>query len=100
MPSGEKWDAYLALITLNGDDAAAVRAAARRAAGRASSALRAALIRLGNDKEFADDAHQDHGLRAGIRRRPRYQRQVRAALTVRPEIRTFVADYIKQRQAK
>jgi hypothetical protein len=60
----------------------------------AVAALRAALERLNNDKDYHDEAIKTLGFipeyYAGADAGP----QIRNALTVRPEIRTFVADYI------
>ncbi len=58
--------------------------------------MRQALIRLGNDKEYAADAVKTMGYVPEYDAAPDTNDIVRAALTVRPEIRTFVADYIKQ----
>ena len=95
MPSGEKWETYLSLITLNG--------AMQRlfvlppgAPQAAVEALRAALLRLGKDTEFANDAMKTMGYVPEYDAEPDTNDIVRNALIVRPEIRTFVADYIKQ----
>jgi hypothetical protein len=95
MPSGEKWETYLSLITLNG--------AMQRlfvlppgAPAAAVEALRAALLRLEKDPEFAKDALKTMGYVPEYDAAPDTNDVVRNALVVRPEIRTFVADYIKQ----
>jgi len=62
----------------------------------AVAALRAALVRLGNDKDYAADAIKTMGYVPEYDAGPEINDTVRAALNVRPEIRTFVADYIKQ----
>ena len=95
MPSGEKWDAYLSLITLNGT-MQRLFALPPGSPPAAVSALRQALIRLGNDKEYAADAVKTMGYVPEYDAAPDTNDTVRAALTVSPEIRTFVADYIKQ----
>jgi hypothetical protein len=95
MPSGEKWEAYLSLITLNGT-MQRLFALPPGAPPAAIDALRAALIRLGNDREFAEDANKTMGYVPEYEAGPDTNQTVRAALTVRPEIRAFVADYIKK----
>ena len=93
MPSGPHWDAYVALITLNGA-MQRILSLPPGAPPAAVAALRTALDRLNNDKEFHADAIKTLGFipeyDAGDDVAPR----IRAALTVRPEIRKFVADYI------
>ena len=53
-------------------------------------------MRLNNDKEFAADAIKTWATCRNTTPAPDTNDAVRNALTVRPEIRTFVADYIKQ----
>src|SRR5262245_59865320 len=95
MPSGEKWEAYLSLITLNWT-MQGLFALPPGATPAAIDALRAAFIRLGNDREFAEDANKTMGYVPEYDAGPDTNQTVRAALTVRPEIRAFVADYIKK----
>ena len=93
MPSGPHWEAYLALITLNGA-MQRILSLPPGAPPAAVAALRAALERLNHDKEFHADAIKTLGFipeySAGADTGPR----IRAALTVKPEIRKFVAEYI------
>ena len=95
MPSGQLWETYLALITLNGT-MQRILSLPPGAPPAAVAALRTALGRLNNDTEYHADALKTLGFipeyDAGADAAP----QIRNALTVRPEIRTFVADYIKQ----
>jgi tripartite-type tricarboxylate transporter receptor subunit TctC len=95
MPSGEKWDTYLALITLNGT-MQRLFALPPGAPPAAVNALRQALLRLENDKDYAADAIKTMGYVPEYDAGSDTNDTVRSALTVRPEIRTFVADYIKQ----
>jgi hypothetical protein len=64
-----------------------------RAPPAAVAALRAAVLRLNADPAFAEEATKAMGFA------PQYEaatnRQVQQVLSVRPEIRAFVADYIK-----
>jgi putative tricarboxylic transport membrane protein len=93
MPSGQMWDTYLALITLNGA-MQRILSLPPGAPPAAVAALRAALDGLNHDKEFHADAMKTLGFvpeyDAGADVAPR----IRSALTVRPEIRKFVAEYI------
>jgi hypothetical protein len=93
MPSGPHWDAYLALITLNGA-MQRILSLPPGAPPAAVAALRAALERLNHDKDYQADALKTLGFIPEYDAGPNVAPQVRAALTVRPEIRTFVADYI------
>jgi tripartite-type tricarboxylate transporter receptor subunit TctC len=93
-PSGLKWDAYLALMTTYGT-MQRVFALPPNAPPAAVEALRAALIRLGKDPEFAAEATKLVGYVPEYDAGPDTNQVIRAAMTVRPEIRTFVADYIK-----
>ena len=93
-PSGQLWDVYLAGLTIN---AAMQRLIVLppRAPPAAVEALRAAVLRLNADAAFADDATKAMGFVPHYEASPQTNRQVRQALTVRPEVRAFVADYIK-----
>ena len=94
MPSGEKWEAYLALITLNGT-MQRLFALPPHSPPEAVAALRKALLRLENDKAFAEDANKTMGYVPDYEADADTNEKVRAALTVRPEIREFVGNYIK-----
>ena len=91
-PSGVKWETYLALTTLNGSCSgcsrchpARLRPPLRRCARRSAvSSMTKPLPRMSSR----------HRLCPGIRGRTSNQRKVRAACRD-PEIREFVADYIK-----
>ena len=92
-PSGQLWDVYLASLAIN--------CAMQRllvlppgAPPAALDALRAAVLRLNHDKAFAEDAIKVMGFVPEYAAGPETNRRC-AALAVRPEIRAFVADYIK-----
>jgi hypothetical protein len=93
LPSGQLWETYLALITLNGAMQRII-ALPPGAPQAAVDALRAALQRLNNDKEFHADATKVLGFVPEYDAGPDTGPQIRNALTVRPEIRKFVAEYI------
>jgi tripartite-type tricarboxylate transporter receptor subunit TctC len=94
MPTGVKWEAYLSLVTLNGT-MQRLFALPPGAPPAAVAALRTGLARLGNDKAYAEDALKAMGYVPEYEAAPDTSEKVRAALTVRPEVRSFVADYIK-----
>jgi len=93
-PSGRLWDAYRTNLAV---DSAMLRTVVMPPGVPAAAvgALRTALARLNNDKDYADDAmkamqfvpHYETGADINTR--------VRRALTVPPEIRAFVLDYMK-----
>jgi putative tricarboxylic transport membrane protein len=93
-PTGVKWDAYLSLVTLNGT-MQRLFALPPGAPSAAVAALRTALVHLGNDKAYAEDALKTMGYVPEYEAGTDTSEKVRAALTVRPEVRSFVADYIK-----
>jgi hypothetical protein len=93
LPSGIHWETYLALVTLNGTMQRII--ALPPGAPKASiDAVRAALIKLNNDQEFAADAMSKFGYVPEYHAGPGSESQVRQALTIKDEIRKFVADYI------
>jgi tripartite-type tricarboxylate transporter receptor subunit TctC len=94
MPMGVKWEAYLSLVTLNGT-MQRLFALPPGVPAAAVAALRTALVRLGNDKAYAEDARKTMGYVPEYEAGPDTSEKVRAALTVRPEARSFVADYVK-----
>src|SRR5262245_56268101 len=93
-PSGLKWDVYRTSLAV---DAAMLRTIVLPpgSAAPAVSALREAIERLNRDEEFARES-----LKA-LQFVPQYitganlNAQVRSNLAVKPEIRSFVADFIK-----
>ena len=93
-PSGPLWDVYLASLAIN---AAMQRLVVLppHAPQAAVDALRAAVTRLNNDKEFADDAMKALGFVPEYEAGPDTNREVRSALTVKPEVRSFVTEYVK-----
>jgi tripartite-type tricarboxylate transporter receptor subunit TctC len=93
-PSGQLWDVYRTHLAV---DSAMLRLIVMPPGSpkAAADALRTAIARLNNDKEYAEDAMKT------IQFVPHYEtgadinEQVRRRLEVKPEIRTFVTDYIK-----
>lgn len=94
LPSGIKWDTYLALTMLNGT-MQRLFALPPGAPAAAVAALRTALGRLEHDKAFAADIVKTVGYVPEYEAGSDINERVRSALGVRSEIREFVADYIK-----
>jgi tripartite-type tricarboxylate transporter receptor subunit TctC len=94
LPTGPLWDAYLTNLAV---DAAMLRTIVMPpgAPQPAVDALRAALARVNNDKEYAEEAMRT------IQFVPQYETgadinaMVRRRFEVKPEVRQFVLDYIK-----
>jgi tripartite-type tricarboxylate transporter receptor subunit TctC len=93
-PSGKLWDVYLSSLAIN----AAMQRLVVLPPGTpqaAVDALRAAVLRLNDDAAFAQEAMSALGYVPNYEAGPLTNRQVRTALTVSPEIRSFVLDSIK-----
>jgi tripartite-type tricarboxylate transporter receptor subunit TctC len=93
-PSGKLWEVYLSSLAIN----AAMQRLVVLPPGSpqpAVTALRAAVLRLNDDPDFAQEAMSALGYVPGYEAGPDTNRQVRAALTVSPDIRAFVLDSIK-----
>jgi len=93
-PSGPLWDAYLASLAINGAMQRAL-ALPPNAPPAAVGALRAAVLRLNADKAFAEDATRVMGFVPEYEGGADSNAQVRRVLTVRPQMRAFIADYLK-----
>jgi len=93
-PSGQLWDVYLAVLSLTSAMGRLV-ALPPGVPPEAAAALRAAVQRLNNDKAFAEEAVKAIGFAPDFEAGPDTNRQVRQALVVKPELRAFVADYIR-----
>ncbi len=98
-PSGPKWDAFRIIHNVNSTLQRLV-ALPPGASPAAAAALRAAVARLNQDKQFAADAIKAIGFAADYETGPDIAARVRALLVASPEVRAFVADYIKSAQKK
>jgi putative tricarboxylic transport membrane protein len=94
MPSGELWEIYKAIISTDGIIQRVI-VMPPEAPQAAVEALRAAISRLHGDKAYAQEAEKTFGFvpqwEAGADTATRAQ----AALMVRPQVRAFLADYMK-----
>jgi hypothetical protein len=61
----------------------------------AIDALRSALLKLEGDPAFAEDATKAIGFVPDFKAGPNTNQEVRKALSVRPETKAFLADYVK-----
>src|SRR5262249_51615736 len=93
-PSGQLWQVYLAALAVN-SSMQRLLALPPAVPQAAVDSLRAAVLRLNEDKEFAAETLKTIGFVPEYAAGPETNREVRQALTVRPEIRAFVLDYIR-----
>lgn len=98
LPSGIMWESYLALVTLNGTMQRII-ALPPGAPPAAVSAIREALKKMNADKEYAAEAVRAFGYVPVFYAEADTSDKVRKALTVSPEIRKFVAEYIEKGSA-
>jgi hypothetical protein len=64
--------------------------------GAALAALRAAVLRLNGDKEHAEEAVRAIGYVPEWVAGPDTNNEVRAAITISPAMRAFIADYVRR----
>jgi tripartite-type tricarboxylate transporter receptor subunit TctC len=95
MPAGQLWEAYRTVLAIN--------ATMQRqlvlppgAPEAAVAALRAAVSALNDDKEHADEALKTIGYVPEWVTGTDVNAKVREAITVAPDMRAFLADYIRR----
>ena len=95
MPSGQLWDAYRTVLTING---AMQRQIVLPPGVPAASvaALRAAVLKLTDDREHAEEAARTIGFVPEWVAGPDTNKEVRAAITISPDMRAFIADYVRR----
>jgi tripartite-type tricarboxylate transporter receptor subunit TctC len=94
-PSGQLWEVYLSALALTSAMGRLI-ALPPQAPEAAVTALRQATARLNNDPAFAEDSLKALGFVPNFVTGADTNRLARQTLTVRPETRAFVADYIKR----
>jgi tripartite-type tricarboxylate transporter receptor subunit TctC len=94
-PSGQLWEVYLSALALTSAMGRLIALPPQAPQG-AVAALRNATAKLNNDPAFADDSMKALGFVPDYVTGPDVNRLARQTLSVRPETRTFVADYIKR----
>jgi hypothetical protein len=94
MPSGQLWDIYKSIISSDGiiQRMIVMPPGAPKAA---VEALRAAIPRLNADKVYAEEAEKVFGFVPQWEAGPDTSKVAQTALTVRPEVRAFLTNYIK-----
>src|SRR5262245_51810958 len=95
LPSGQLWDAYRTVLSING---AMQRQIVLRPGVPAAAVaeLRAAVLRLNDDKEHAEEAARIIGFVPEWVAGPDTNKEVRTAITISPEMRAFIAAYVKR----
>jgi tripartite-type tricarboxylate transporter receptor subunit TctC len=94
MPSGQYWDIYKAIISADGIIQRMI-VMPPGAPQPAIEALRAAIARVNADKVYADEAERTFGFVPQWAAGPDTPKVAQTALTVRPEVRAFLAEYMK-----
>jgi hypothetical protein len=95
MPTGQLWDAYRTVLTVNGAMQRQI-VLPPGVPGAALAALRAAVLRLNGDKEHAEEAVRAIGYVPEWVAGPDTNNEVRAAITISPAMRAFIADYVRR----
>jgi putative tricarboxylic transport membrane protein len=95
MPSGQLWDTYRAIHTINGAMQRQV-VLPPGAPPAAVAALRAAVARVNDDKEHAEETVKTMGFVPEWVTGADTNTAVRAALALPPEMRAFIAEYVKR----
>jgi tripartite-type tricarboxylate transporter receptor subunit TctC len=95
MPSGQLWDAYRTILTINGAMQRQI-VLPPGAPPAAVAALRAAVLELNDDKEHAEEAARTIGFVPEWVAGPDTNNEVRSAITISPDMRAFIADYVRR----
>ena len=91
-PSGPMWEAYLNITTLRGT-MQRIAALPPGAPNAALQALTKAFEKVNDDPNFAQDTLKAIGFVPDFETGPQVSKQVRQALTIKPEIKAFVEKY-------
>src|SRR5262245_54668260 len=95
LPTGKLWDIYLAIVRSDGDMQRMI-VLPPGSPPAASAALAEGIRRLNQDKAYAEEAEKSFGYVPQWEARPDTNKLARASLSsVRPDVRAFLADYIK-----
>ena len=95
MPSGPFWEAYRTVLTINGTMQRQIVLPPGTPPAAVAS-LRAAVQKLNDDKEHAEEAMRTIGFVPEWVAGPDTNKEVREAITIAPEMRAFIADYVKR----
>ena len=94
-PEGPLWDAFRTVRTVSGT-MIRILALPPGAPKPAVDALRDAVTRMNSDPVYAADAMKTIGFVPEYATGPNTNHEVRTALTVTPQMRAFLADYVKK----
>jgi tripartite-type tricarboxylate transporter receptor subunit TctC len=94
-PAGILWDAFNTIRTISGS-MLRILALPPNSPRQALDALSVAVARLNEDKVYAEEALKTIGFVPEYTTGPDTNRQVREGISVRPEIKAFIADYVKK----
>jgi hypothetical protein len=95
MPAGPLWEAYKSILTVNGTMYRLI-ALPPGAPKEAVNALRQAVVRLNEDKEYIEEAERTMGEAPEYVSSPTLNDEVRKGLSISPELKTFMEDYVKK----
>jgi tripartite-type tricarboxylate transporter receptor subunit TctC len=99
MPSGTFWEIYKAIISADGIIQRMI-VMPPGAPPAAIAALRAAIERVNGDKDYAEDAEKAFGFVPLWQASTDTPKVAQTALSVKPEVRAFLADYMKNLPAR
>jgi hypothetical protein len=94
MPSGRLWDIYKAIIAADGVIQRVI-VMPPAVPAPAVAALRAAITGVNGDKAYAEEAEKSFGFVPQWEARPDTPAVAQVALSVPPDVRAFLVDYIK-----
>jgi putative tricarboxylic transport membrane protein len=95
MPAGQLWDTYRAIHTINGAMQRQV-VLPPGAPPAAVAALRAAVGRLNDDKEHAEESIKAMGFVPEWMTGADTNKSVQSAIALQPEMRAFIAEYVRR----
>ncbi len=95
LPSGPLWEAYLSLLTVNGTMYRLI-AMPPGAPLEAVAALRQAVARMSVDTAFIEEAQKMMGDAPEYVSNANLNTEVRNGLSIKPEIKAFMQDYVKR----
>ena len=95
LPAGPLWDAYLSLLTVNGTMYRLI-AMPPGTPLAAVTELRQAVLRLNEDKAYIEEAQKTMGEAPEYISNANLNAEVRNGLSIKPETKTFMQDYVKR----
>jgi tripartite-type tricarboxylate transporter receptor subunit TctC len=99
LPSGPLWEAYRSLLMVNGTMYRLI-AMPPGAPREAVNALRTAVLQLNEDKAYIEEAHKTMGEAPEYVSTPNLNEEVRNGLSITPELKAFMEDYVKRADRK